>query len=49
MIWEDQMNGEIHWHKTEYEGLLKTINDLKQEIEILKQTINSIVKSINHE
>lgn len=40
MIWEDK-SGEIHWHKSEYEGLLKTISDLKQEIANLKQMLNT--------
>jgi len=39
MINIDKITGEVHWDISEYEGLLKKIQDLELEIQRLKQKI----------
>lgn len=39
MIWVDKETGEVHWSQSEYEGLLKKIQELENEIRKLKQLI----------
>lgn len=39
MINIDKVTGEVHWDVSEYEGLLKKIQELELEINKLKQKI----------
>jgi hypothetical protein len=39
MINIDKITGEVHWDVSEYEGLLKKIQELELEINKLKQKI----------
>ena len=38
-VWEDEDTGEVHWHKTEYQDLIRKIIDMETDIFRLKQQI----------
>ena len=40
MIWVDKNTGEVHWSQSEYEGLIKKLEEMQREIDRLKQMIN---------
>jgi len=41
-IWEDDDTGEVHWHKTEYQDLIKKITDMETKIHSIEQAIQQI-------
>ena len=38
-VWEDEETGEVHWHKTDYQDLIRKIKDMETDIFRLKQQI----------
>ena len=40
LIWVDDKE-EVHWHKSEYEDLVKKVKELENEIMLLKQAIHT--------
>ena len=38
-VWEDEETGEVHWHKTEYQDLIKKIKDMETKIHTLEQEV----------
>jgi len=38
-VWEDEETGEVHWHKTEYQDLIKKIFQMETDIKKLQQQL----------
>ena len=41
-VWEDEDTGEVHWHKSEYQDLIKKITDMETKIYRIEQAISMI-------
>jgi quinol monooxygenase YgiN len=41
-VWEDEETGEVHWHKTEYQDLIKKIFTMERQINQLEQKVKKL-------
>ena len=41
-VWEDDETGEVHWHKSEYQDLIKKVMEMESKIYKLEQRIQKL-------
>ena len=45
-VWEDEETGEVHWHKTEYQDLIRRIKDMETRIYKLEQEVYQLKNKV---
>jgi hypothetical protein len=41
-VWEDDDTGEVHWHKSEYQELIKKVMEMETKIYRLEQMVQKL-------